>query len=204
MTFSELKTQVKNNLGGRTDKDSIIAQMINFAVQQMAKAVNWNDLRQIVTGTTLSSGDHTVSLPSNIRLLTGMRIVADGTTNYQIVEVIDQKEFENKYPDPVPTVSGTPVEATVYGRTIYFDKKADQDYNLYLYARVYPTDMSDDDDEPSMTGVDHMIIALATALMYLHLKQPESASVWFDLYKAFQADAMNEVTGATVTLAEPN
>lgn len=201
MTKDQLITAVANNLGGRTDKNTIILQMLNFSITDIGKKRRWPDLLDVDTSLTLSASAYYVSLPSTVRIVEGVRVKTSGGTWYD-VDVLNRRLFRKRYAKTVPTDSGAPADCCQIGRKLYFDRLADVAYSVYLDIVKHPVDMSDSVTTPSILGVDHIIVAFATAHMYMHLKQSKVAKEWFELGEYMLASASVETIGDSVTIME--
>lgn len=200
-TLSTLRARVRNNVGGRGDKDSIIDTIINSAVSHIARRWRWNDLMDVDSSLSLASPNYMVTLPSTVRLVEKVKL-KDSSGDYYTVYIRDRQTFRDLYSKVVPTDSGTPVDCFIMGRKIYFDRKADATYTVYLDVHKYPVEMTADGNSPSISGIDELIVATSTARLYLHLKQPEAAASWMALADTIAQDSLDEIIGSTVSQLE--
>lgn len=202
--LSVLRSRVRNNCGGRTDKDSIIDVIINNVVADLARRFRWNDLMVNDSTTTLSSAGYTVTLPTTIRIVDKITLKNAGGTYYPqyIWDRLTARDYEAG--KVVPTVTTTPSNCFIMGRVIHFDRLADADYTVYIDGWKYSVDMSDDSDTPSIIGIDEFITALATARFYMHLKQGQEANEWMALATMISQSYMDEVIGEQVGSLEPS
>jgi hypothetical protein len=132
------------------------------------------------------------------------RVTLKYGSNYYNVTINDRETVRDLYSKIVPTDSGTPADCFIAGRTIYFDRLADQSYTVYLDGVIYPTDMSGDSDTPSIYGIDELIVAMATSRLYMHLKQPQGAQEWFGLAQTIAQGMFDEVHGGVVDTLDPS
>lgn len=192
-TLSALRTKVANNLGGRTDKNTQIDGFLNRAQSDIASKYNFNDLMTTDSSGALASTDYTEALPSTIRKVERV-VIKDSSDNYYNVRILGRKTFRSIWPEIVPATSGPSTECFIEGRTIYFSHKADKAYTVYIDGTTYTTDMSEDSDTPSITGIDDALVAQATAYMYMHLKQQQEAGMWFQIAQSEIMNKLDEIS----------
>lgn len=201
--LSVLRSRVRNNVGGRADKNAIIDTILNNVVNDLSRKYRWNDLEDEDSTASLSIGEYSVTIPTTVRLIERVRVRTAGLV-YSEVYVRDRQTFRDMYSDNVPATSACPTDCFLMGRAIKFNKKADVAYTLFLDVYKYPVDMSGEDSIPSIFGVDELIVALATSRFYMHLKQPEAAKEWNGLAQMIAASSLDEVVGPPVDHLEPS
>jgi hypothetical protein len=204
--LSVLRARVRNNVGGRTDKDTIIDTLINNVLNDISRKMRFNDLMSMDSSLELDTDAYSASLPSTVRLVEVVKLLLSGGSTYYNVKVLDRQTFRDyNAGEMAPTTSGTPTMCYIAGRTIYFNKKSDVDNTaIWLDVFIYPVDMVEDTDTPSISGIDELIVALATSRFYMHLKQPEAAKEWNGLASMIAGATMDEVVGPPVDHLEPS
>jgi len=204
--LSVLRARVRNNVGGRTDKDAIIDTLINNVLNDVSRKMRFNDLMSMDSSLELDTDDYSVALPDTIRLVEVVKLLRDSQTSYDPVKVLDRQTFRDyNAGEMAPTTSGTPTMCYIAGRTLYFNMKSDADDTvIWLDTFIYPVDMSDDADTPSVIGIDELIVALATSRFYMHLKQPAEAKEWAGLASMIASSTLDEVVGPPVDHLEPS
>jgi len=198
MTRQQLRNQIAYNHGNRNDKDAIINQILNFVVDAIGEVYDWDDLEDIDYTLSLAIADYSEPLGPTMRKVRFIRLKTAGDAWLDISK-LDMMEFRRRYTQSIPTGSNAAPEAcTIIGRKLYFNTKADVAYTIYADVIRYPTAMTEDDDFPSILGIDHVIECYGTAWLYLHLDEPESAKDWF-----MMADAMlkNKASEASIPFA---
>lgn len=204
--LSILRARVRNNVGGRTDKDTIIDTIINNVLNDVSRKMRFNDLMSMDSSLELDTDAYSAAIPATVRLIEVVKLLKSGETTYYTVKVLDRQTFRDyNAGEMAPTQSGTPTQCYIAGRTIYFNKKSDVDnMAIWLDTFIYPVDMTDDGDTPSIVGIDELIVALATSRFYMHLKQPEAAQEWNGLASMIAGATMDEVVGPPVDHLEPS
>lgn len=201
--LSVLRSRVRNNVGGRTDKDSIVDTLINNVVSDLGRRFRWNDLMVADATTTLSADGYTITLPTTVRIVDRITIKNAGGSYYTmyLTDRLTQRDIDAG--KVVPTSTATPGNCYIMGRVIHFDKLADADYTCYIDGWIYTVDMTDDTDTPSIVGIDELIVAMATSRLYLHLKQSQEAQEWMGLAEMISSSYMDETIGKPIGSLEP-
>jgi hypothetical protein len=152
---------------------------------------------------TLSAAGYTVTLPTTIRVVDRITIKNAGGTYYTmyLTDRLTQRDIDAG--KVVPTVTSTPNNCFIMGRTIYFDRLADAEYTVYIDGWKYTVDMSDDTDTASIFGIDELVVAMATSRLYMHLKQSQEAGEWQQLAEMISTSYMDETIGKPIGSLEP-
>lgn len=175
--LSDLITRVKYNIGGRTDKDAVITDALNQSLIDAAEFADFRDLKDTKNSTmTINTNYHSFS--STIRKVESVSL-KDSSSNYHNVEIVGKSLFRNLFPDIIPSNTGIPTHCYIEGYYLYFDKKAQEAYEVYVDGYLYPNAMSLTTDSPDIVGIDSFLIAQATAYVFASLKQFDSAQFWF-------------------------
>lgn len=181
MTYSEMRTEVLGRVGDeRTDLTTNIATYLNRVQSKLAKQGHrWRDLEAFdKTTVDTSDGGETITPPSD--MLTWYQLtVEDGTSTYNPRYVAPQ-EFRSMYPDPTAdsNLEGYPQHYTYVGGVFYLGPVPDAAYDVHIHYLQRPTDMSADDDTPSITDSEPALMALATAMCFEKINQYEDAQYW--------------------------
>lgn len=180
MNLSELRIEVQAVIG---NTDSSIASQIdnwlNWSVLRMARRYDWSALIGLDTesyNTTASTA--TVSLASTVKKIYDIRYVntSDDAKSRQLIYrpawVADRLT-----PYPPGDAENTPYYYWVIGSTIYLYPIPDESKDLYITLHSWPTDMSSDSSDPSISNVDDAITAGAVARAYKSLPQLDGADL---------------------------
>lgn len=201
-TLTTLTTSVKYNIGGRSDKDSVITEALNSAVKDLAVLADWPDLETLDSSKSLAAAAYSITMPTSIRKVDKVRL-KDASNNWYEVKYVGKSYFTEMYPEGVPTVTGQPSHCYKEAGTLYFDKLADVTYTVYIDGYKYPTDMSAGGDSPSIDNVDDILIAQATGYVFASLKQTDIAAFWFQVAGAKADKRLDEMTPSEVGHLEP-
>jgi hypothetical protein len=199
MTLQELTDEIVDNHGGITGKDTLIKTILNLIVKDLCTNHSWRDLQDLDASQTLSEDSYQITVPSTIQKVEFCNLL-DSDDNWYEVDVLPLKDFRNLEDGsgtPVPEeTAALPEYAHLLGYVLTFNRKSDKDYTVYLDNYLWPTDMAAVGSYPSITNADPILIAYGTAWLYLHRKQPQTATVWFNMADTFFKSITNEDHGA--------
>jgi len=198
LTLSQLRSEIVGNHGGITGKDAQIKTLLNLIVKDLTTSHNWRDLQHLDSSQTLAADSYTITVPSTIQKIEFVNLL-DPDENWYEVEILPLKDFralEDGSGTPVPEATAAlPTHAHLLGYELTFNKKSNLTYTVYLDSFLWPTDMSQDADYPSITNADPILIAYGTAWLYQHRKQPQTAGIWFSMADVFYKNITNEEHG---------
>jgi len=201
-TLAILITNVKSLIGGRTDKDSVITESINSALRDITMFYDWNELETTDSTKTLSATSYSVALPTTMRKVDGVRL-KNASNEYYEVEYVGKSYFTEIYSEVVPSVTGQPSLCYMENRTLYFDKKADVEYTVYIDGYTYITDLTDTGVYPQLLKLRDIIAAQAAAYVFGSLKQLDMANFWFGVAMSKLELRSDEMTIKQVGQLEP-
>ena len=195
MNLGELRTEVQAVIGN-TDSSiaSQITNWLNWSLLQMARRYDWSALISLDTSSYATvASTATVALATTVKKIYDIRYVdtSDDAKSRQLVYW--PAIVANKYaPYPAGDAEGTPYYYWVIGRDIYLYPIPDEAKSLYITVHSWPTDMSVDADDPSISNVDDAITAGAANRAYMSLPQLDGADllkVWNATFKQLTLDA---------------
>ena len=180
MNRGELRTEVQAVIGNiDTSIASQINNWLNWSTLQMARRFDWSALISLDKTTySTTAGTQTVSLNSTVKKLYDIRYVdeADDSKSRQLL--YRPAWVSNRLtPYPPGDAQNTPVYYWVTGAIIYLYPIPDESKTLYVTINSWPTDMSTDSEEPSISMVDDAIVAGAVARAYKSLPQLDGADL---------------------------
>jgi len=161
--------------------------------------VSWDSSQQgSCHGCVLAAAAYRITVPTTIQKIEFVNLL-DSDSNWREVVPLPLQDFrklEDGSGTPVPdNVSQLPTHAHLLGNVLTFNRRADKAYNVHLDVFLWPTDMDDDADYPSITVADPIIITYATAWLYQHRKQTQTAQTWFGMADMFYKNITNEDHG---------
>lgn len=130
MTIQDIIDEVVGEVGGDSDDSGLQSKMLAMAKGALRRMIRHTRQRAFITtsSVTLSSGSSSASLPSGfIRELPdgGVYRVSSGSR----IEIEKHPHFNSIVNTETAAV---PSYYEIRGSTIYFDRKADQDYTIYI------------------------------------------------------------------------
>lgn len=205
LTLSDIREEVDKNHGGRfSQEDSSFTRMdrqINLTVKRLARVRDWKELYTsdtdsvIITGTP--STDVTYSLPTGLKELYAL-MVDDGNTdlarklsripNRQWNQIVGQSELHS-----TGSVTMYSVWRRSAGQSVAeLFRVPNQNYTLYRKYSVWPTEMVDAGDTPTLENKDDLIIADTTLWFFQSLGKAEDAANWAGIRTALFQEAVAE------------
>lgn len=204
LTFATMQEQVRQNLGGRTEKDALIMTALRIAQVRLARAYGYEELFATpdtvtidTTGTGNELTDATLTLPSNIRKLYTLSIVEDST--FRKLEAMSVVEWEEKVSTPEIYGRMKPARYVQRNFTVTLDRAPDDEYTIRRVYSTWPTDiaLNGAGDAPSsstavsdLDNKDDLLITYATVWCFLTLRQREDANYFFSIFKEMTGGAI--------------
>lgn len=187
MNRSEIRSQVVDNTG-RSDKTTVINNMINAALAKVSAEYLWNDLLTEATA-VLTIGTTTIALASDTRRLTEVRLM-DGLSSYKI-SIREKSWVVRMYPDPTAFANAKPRFGYLEGIILTLVPPPDLAYTIrYSYYRVHPA-FTDDVTNTLIPHADEAVIAWATYRTFKSIEAHEDAQQWIADYALLIRDAKN-------------
>lgn len=189
LQLSELITRVRD-VTGRSNAtqttDAQITRLLNDAQRASARRHNWRDL-YIEKETTLTADTYRYSLPSDMKVCMGMRII-DGSSSRTLHE--KTKTWLNwREPYPATRSSGKPTYYCIDGNYFELYPPPDSAYTLYINYVYWPVEMSEDSDTPSVDDLDDALIAYAASDLYAMIEMNEQSDWWRERYDKMLKEA---------------
>lgn len=199
LVLADLKTEIRSALGGRTDTESRLTQVINLCQDRIARIGRWDELYNTVDETMTYTGtpatDKVYALPSNIRDVLSIRIIdPNNSTRARKLRKFTFKRFDKMIPEPERYTTGIPSIYMKYKKNIEFWRVPDQAYRIIIREILWPSPLSD----ASPTAVsdlekkDDMIIALAVSYFFNSLGKEERSQYWWRIFQRMLKEAIIE------------
>ncbi len=196
LTFSEMQSQVRSMLGGRTTQDALIMRGLQFAQHRIARLPGFDELfvADSITITSTGAGneitDSTVTMPSTLRKLHSLSLIESSKTSK--LEQIGADKWESVIGAQDTYDRGRPVRYVLRYQTVSLWRVPDQSYTLRRLYSVWPTEieLNAAKDAPSDTSAvslldhkDELIMVYAVVWCYLTLGNREKANYYFVIFK---------------------
>ena len=176
MTLTEMETEIRANLGGRTDLDSRLVTFINWSQTAIARRGNFKELRNYVYGTYTVADQEYITLPSGTKNLLAI-VLLDGVESRKLTYV-PIREFYRYIPKPDEYTTRKPTHYTLFSTTVRLYPVPDDAYELYFYRDKWPTALSGASDTSDIMSLDEVLVAYATSRAYRSLKMMEPSLYW--------------------------
>lgn len=190
MIRDELLDLVKSNTG-RTDKDTVIDQGLNFAIQRISQRQPFDELRnefdcQIV------ENDTQTQLPSDLDQIVELRLIVPSspTLSYPM-ELWRKTKFIKLFPNVIgSTITGRPLWCYRDRNMLYLDRKSNGTYTIRITGfklGVFSNGFAGD----PVTEADECLTAYATHYLYKSIQMYADAQFWFGEYNQLFLELVN-------------
>lgn len=194
LTLTELKEEVKANLGNRADLDTRLTRFINRAQIEIAKEkTKFEELEvsedKTLTYTGVPETDKVLAFSSltnsNPHKIWSIRVI-DGLTSWKLKYVANRK-FDILVPNSAADAVEKPTHYTIWQRRFEWFRVINQAYLIRIRMSKWPTALSD--ASPSglsdLSEKDDLIISKATALAFQSLGEKAKYDAWNGTYEDY-------------------
>ena len=175
LTLSDMKDEIRSNLGNRTDLDSRLVRFVYFAQDMICRQFEFPELEEKTTD-TISQGDTTYTLTSRPRSIRSVRLI-DGTLSRKL-EYINIGDWDKLLPKPDEWTEERPTHYTYWQNKLEFWRIPDNTYTIFIRWSKWPTALSDDSDTSDYENKDDVIVALATAWAFKSIGDKDRMYFW--------------------------
>lgn len=174
MALSNIRTQIRTEIGGRTDLNSVIDDQINFAIDEISMLYEFDELWANKT-TTTTSGQSAYLLPSDLYVLWSVK---EETKLNMELEYKDIRQFDRM--DESKT--GIPHHYTQYNRQLILfnmvpDNNAGSNYSIRIrYWMKHPNLVQDADTMILPSEWERGVRLQASAFMFGILDMDDKAA----------------------------
>jgi len=204
LTLADLKTEIKQGLGGRTDLDTRMDNIIDLMQLRLARLKDFDELRQIESTTTpitsIAADDKVITFPTladaRIRKIYSLRRFApnDETLTGKLIKVLPSK-WDAQIPEPEFWSRSWPTHYTVWENNKFeLWHVPDIVYTLQIRLSRWPKKVSvtGEGNPIDLENVDDLIIHLALSYAYWSLGRTDRAKDFFGIYRGLAKDALIE------------
>ena len=200
-TRKELRELVKPNLGGRTDKDTVINSALEAGLKY---AINIHFFRSMINENDVEivADDTYLTIPSTYFQLLECRLI-DGTASYNI-DIRPKKWITERWPNISERSTAKPIYGYIEGGKIYLYPVSNGSYTVRITTCDNPTFSSADATENPIPCLDDALVYYATAHVMKSLQMFELAASWdLEFARAFSAAKTGDMKGPEVYRLEP-
>jgi hypothetical protein len=188
LTKGMIKTEIRACLGGRTDFDSRMDNVLRLAIMTMARMHEFDELRFIATYATAVTADPIAD--SQINLVQGLNRVRkiytvrlySGTESRKLVK-LNPRRFDALIPKVDVVARGKPTHYCIYNKnTMELWRCPDAVYTIKIRQSLYPEFPTDDSQTFVFDNAEDLIIYLSASYLALTAGNIQRSN---ELYKAF-------------------
>jgi hypothetical protein len=193
LTKGMVKTEIRACLGGRTDFDSRMDNVLRLAMMTIARMHEFDELRYLATYATANTGnaaaDQQVSLVqglNRIRKIYTVRLFS-GTESRKLVK-LNPRRFDQLLPKADVYSRGKPTHYCIYNKSIMeLWRVPDAVYTLSIRLSLYPEFPTDDSQTFVFDNAEDLIIFLSASYLALTAGNVARSN---ELYKSFASAAV--------------
>jgi hypothetical protein len=213
LTLAEIKTEIKQGLGGRADIDSRMDNIVDLAQLRLARIHDFDELRMKDTVDTVVSADaesdKVLSFPTlantRIRKIYSIRRKQSGQTLAGKLDRVLTRKWDKVIPEPEYYSRGYPTHYTWFNNTEFeLWRVPDAVYTLVIRLSRWPYQVATtgEGNPIDLENVDDLIINLSLSYIFHSLGRGDKAKDFFGIYSALAKDAlMEDVTDLDQTMA---
>lgn len=178
LTRSELENLVRQNIGGRTDRNNELVSFLNLAQDQMTRSHDFSELEVLSQASTVAS-QKTLDLPDKPLSVISLRLIRGSSLSKKLI-FIPPRRWDKIIPEPEWHVTGEPSYYTVFRDVIEMYRIPNAVYTLRLRWIKRPTPFSTTTDIASdFERKDDIIVSFATSWAFRSLGEHEKADKWW-------------------------
>lgn len=200
LTVTQLKAEIRTAMGGRTDADTRLNNVLNLSSLRLARLHDFDELRGLTTINTAITAnpadDKIISLASlnRFRKIYSIRLYANNNLSRKLTKRLP-KWWDEVIPEPEYYSRGTPSDYIMWGKDqMELWKVPDIVYTMHFRFSRWPT-LVDDTNQGSpidLENVDDLIIHLSLSYLFLSFGNIEKANEYFRIYAALAKEALDE------------
>lgn len=193
LTRGMVKTEIRACLGGRTDFDSRLDNVLRLSMNHIARSHEFDELRFLATYTTAVTGDPIAD--SQINLVQGLNRVRkiytvrlySGTESRKLIK-LNPRRFDTLIPKVDVISRGKPTHYCIYNKnTLELWRAPDAVYTLKIRQSLYPEFPVDDSQTFVWDNCEDLLIFLSASYLALAASNVQRSN---ELYRAYANAAM--------------
>jgi hypothetical protein len=162
LTGTQMESEIRNNLGGRTDLNSRLYIFLNWAQTEISRQHVFRELEDIDTTQSTADGQDYIDHPTGIRDLYSIRVF-DTTSSRKLIYV-PERTFDGIVAKPDEYSEALPSHYHSWGTKFYLWRIPDAIYSVRIRYTKWPTDFTASSGSTSdLENLDEAICMLATA-----------------------------------------
>ena len=162
MTREEIREQVVDYIGGRTDQTVLINREIDNAMRHLSRIsvenlqYVWKDLQTRQVG-TFTNASNLWNMPADCKVAIAINVYDGVSTANHLIEK-SQRWMNERYPRPAQLTKAIPVYYSQFGRVFQVHPWADVDYDFEVFYGQTVTLMTADTDTPCIEDIEDVLI----------------------------------------------
>lgn len=204
--LSEMREEIKLHFADRSDlTDAQINRAVNLAQERMARPIDFQELKVLVTGNTLpytgvKADDKLFAytqLPSGSQdpksIYTFRIITSDGRSRKLVPW--NQMTFDERVPEPQFFAADVPRHYIRWGNGFELYPVQNQAYNYEIRMSKWPTAMTSDSQKSDFDRKDDVLINLVISQIWGRFGEYERANRFFGIFNRLWNEAVEEELG---------
>lgn len=199
LTRTELRDEVKANLGRKTDDDvdARVNRQLHLAQLRIARAHPWtelyaNDSANVIVFDNPDADQSYTLFPARLKDIYSLNVRRLSDDRANKVEWIPQRDWDQLIAETSLHPTGKITKYTRWGSTIYWYRTPDEVFTLYRRYDTWPADFANDADTSDLENKDDIIIAFATSMLFQSIGNTQDAGRWFTIAAGMLNTAIGE------------
>lgn len=178
-TAQQLVDAVKEHIGNRTDKDSLILTTVNETIKRIAARPThqFSVFEELHTVPVTTLGGRDYALQTRLKAVQTAHLILDSVQFWTLNQLAVERG-ERDFMTGTQFRTGRPSQFWVWGKRFYLDATPDQNYDVEFRITRIPTDLALGDSHVFGEEMEQPIEAGATALMFHSLQEHGDAVIW--------------------------
>lgn len=204
LTLEDIKTEIVASLGGRTELNSRMDNIIDLAQLRLARLHDFDELRQAASVNTVitasAEDDKVISFPTltdaRIRKVHSLRLIdTQGTVQARKLKKVLTKNWDSQIPEPEFFSRGTPTHYTVFKNNEFeLWKVPNIVYKIKIRVTRWPQSVkiTGEGNKLDLENIDDLIINLSLSYIYHSLGRTDKGRDFFAIYRGLAKEALIE------------
>jgi len=206
LSVDEIKTEIRGNLGNRTDLDDRLEIFINLAQLRISRVNDFDYLNRTNSGTTTADvGSQAVPVDE---IDTGLKVrnikhivLRTGNGRSHTVTGLSYKEFDRRFPEPDYFSKALPEFYMVFPKddthNIQWYRVPDDAYDFICRYNVWPRKIGsgpgqvDGSNNLDIKYVDDLVINLSTSIAFQSLQREDKSMEYFKIYSTMVRESQD-------------
>ena len=175
LTVAEMQTEIRGNMGGRTDLNARHLTWINFVQDMIARQYDFPEMDETAES-TLTASQATITIATRPRAVYSFRII--NASQSARLTYIPNAQWDTLIPYPEDFSEAQPTHYTYWDNKFEFWRVPDAAYEYKMRWRKYPTVLTATTEKSDYDRKDDIIVCFATSWGFKSIGDTERMNYW--------------------------